>query len=111
MSSILNVALGGIQRGVKGFLTTANNVANLNTDGYRSRRYDPGSDTVTLRDPGFDPEAVRADLGGSDLPINDVDLARELVEMKLDQHAVKANVTVAKVADRTLGELLDILAE
>ncbi len=111
MSSILNVALGGIQRGVKGFLTTANNVANFNTDGYRSRKYHPGSDTVTLRDPGFDPDAVRDEVGGGDFPINDVDLARELVQMKLDEHAIKANITVAKVADDTLGELLDILAD
>jgi hypothetical protein len=109
MSSILNVALGGIQRGVKGFLTTANNVANFNTDGYRSRKYDPDSDTVTLRDPSFDPDAVRGQLGVDDFPINDVDLARELVHTRIDEHAIKANVTVAKAANRTLGELFDIL--
>ena len=110
MSSILNVALGGIQRGVKGFLTTAGNVANVNTDGYRSRRYDPGSDTITIRDPSFNPDSIPGAIR-NEIPVNDVDLARELVDLKLNEHAIKANVKVAQVADRTVGELLDILAK
>jgi len=109
MSPILSVALGGIQRGTKGVQTNADNIANFNTDGYRSRKYDAGSDTVSIRDPNFNPHAIPQEVRG-DLAINDVDLAREFVELKTNENGIKANAAVVKVAQDTLGELLDILA-
>lgn len=103
----MNIALGGLQRNARGVQVTAENVANLNTDGYRARRYDPGSDSVTLSND------VRPDAVGPDqqaLPPSDVDLATELVNLKKFEIGYRASGVVFSFADRMTGELLDLFA-
>ena len=107
MLSALRTALLGIHRSQKGIQVAADNIANVNTDGYRSRRYDAGADTVEIRDPDA---PLESDPRG-EIAVNDVDLAREIIEMKTHEHALKANVTAAKIADETTGTLLDLLAD
>ncbi len=104
MLSVMQTALGGIQRNQAGLQVTAENIANVNTDGYRSRRLDGATGQVTFaQDPPPPSE------GAESPPASDVDLASELVHMKTYAVGVEANAKVVAVADRLLGELMDIL--
>lgn len=102
-----NVALQGMQSNVSGFAVAAHNVANVNTEGYRSIRYDMDTDSVEIRDRGTSREAASA---GNESPASDVELAREFVDMKRYEHGFRASAAVFGAADRMRGELLDLLA-
>ena len=107
MLSAIQTAFLGIQRSQRALHVAAQNIANFNTDGYRSRRYNAGADTVEIRNPHA---PLESDPIGQ-FPVNDVDLASEIIEMKTQEHAFKANVTAALLADRTTDTLLDIFAD
>lgn len=104
MLSALQSAIRGIQSNQRGLDTVANNVANLNTDGYRAQRYDAGSDSVSPRHDEPLPEAE----GDGAVP-SDVELAEEIVDLKRYELGVRANAKVVQVSDRVTGTLLDIL--
>ena len=87
--------------------STAENVANVNTDGFRARRYDAGTDSVTLSD---QPRPDAAGPNQDALPPSDVDLATEFVNLKKFEIGYRASGVVFSVADRMTGELLDLLA-
>lgn len=107
MTTVLNTALGGLYRNTRGVETVAQNVANVNTDGYRAVRYNSSTDTV---EPIGDHDSPIGGGEADEPPPSNVDLAREFV--KLRQYAVgyRANVAVIRVADRMIGRLLDIFA-
>ncbi len=107
MTSVMNIALGGLQRNARGVEVVAENIANVNTDGFRARRYDPGSDSVTLR---YDAQPDAAGPDQEALPPSDVDLATEFVNLKKFEIGYRASGIVFWVADRMTGELLDLLA-
>jgi len=107
MLSVIQTALGGILHNQRGLQVTADNIANVNTDGYRTQRLDantgqpaPDAKSPQPRPPDW-PESY---------PYNDVDLATEIVQMKAYEVGVKANAKVVSVADKLLGELMDTLA-
>ncbi len=106
MTTVLNTAVTGMANSARAIETIAGNVANVNTDGYRARRHDPATGTTTPRYeerlPSDDPDAI------DPLP-SDVDLATEFVDMKRQEIGYKANAVVVTVADRMLGELLDVV--
>lgn len=108
MISAIQSALQGLQRSEKGFQVAANNIANLNTNGYRSQRYDAGADTVEIRDPLAN---LDSDPRGEDIPVNDVNLAGEIVNQIANKTAFKANAATIRIANETTGTLLDILAK
>jgi flagellar hook protein FlgE len=107
MISALYTVLRGMQCSQTAIQVAAENIANLNTDGYRSVRYEPSSNKVGLRDPGVSMDGDQQ----RDVPVNDVDPAREVVELISNKHAFQANVLSAKIADETTGTLLDLMAE
>ncbi|MFQ5501551.1 MAG: flagellar basal body protein, partial [Phycisphaerae bacterium] len=47
MTSVLNIALGGMHRNQRAVEVSARNVANVNTDGYRALRYNLRTNTTT----------------------------------------------------------------
>ena len=106
MLSVLHTALAGMTRNQQGVQTAAANVANVNTDGYRTQRLD----TESAQTVDADPSAERPDDWPDDRPYNDVDLAGEMVRMKTYEVGFRANAKVVAVADRMLGELMDIFA-
>lgn len=83
--------------------TTANNVANVNADGFvpKDTRITNHSDSVraTTRE---------ADNNGS--PKSQTDLAKEIPDQIIVQDATAANVNVIKAQDEIMGTLLDIKA-
>jgi flagellar hook protein FlgE len=97
MLAAMQTALQGIHRNQQGIQTAAFNIANMNTMGYRTRRTD-------------DPAVPPAQGEPAEQTPSDVDLAAELVDLKIHAIGVRANATVIAIANRTLGELLDLLA-
>ena len=100
MVSAIQSALGGINRSTANIGVAAHNVANFNTDGFRAQRLD-GAGTLRPR------HAPPPDDGENR---SDVDLAEEFIDIKINEHAFRANAFVVRVADRMTGELLDLLA-
>ncbi len=104
MNAVLSIALSGLGRHAQGVQVVAHNVANANTDGFRSLRFNPGTGNTQ---PRFYP----MDSGWTDSdepPPSDVDLAREFVDLKLFEIGYRANAMVLVAADRMQGELLDL---
>lgn len=106
MTSVMNIALGGMNRNAIGVATVANNVANVGTDGYRAQRYDQATGTTS---PRYDDAPAVVDPASGVAP-SDVDLATELVDMKSLEVGYQANVAVLKIAQDMNGALLDLLA-
>ena len=112
MTSVLATALAGMTHSLRGIDAAANNIANVNTDGYHAPRADgvsraPAESAPDANLPPTDLEAATSDL---DLPTSDVDLATEFVRLKLYEVGYQANGLLIKVADRLMKETLDLLA-
>ena len=75
---------------------TANNVANLSTDNFKSSR-------VTLQE--NDKGGVRTTVSSTQ---DSVDISREAINLISNKHAFTANLSVIKVADDMTKELLGI---
>ena len=103
MLPVMHTAFAGIQSAQRGLQVVANNVANLNTDGYRAQRYDPSSGEVR---PRHDPPPQAPE--DAVLPPSDVDLAEEFIDLKRYEVRLRAGAKVLDVADNMLGRLLDI---
>jgi flagellar basal-body rod protein FlgC len=106
-------ALGafGIKLGI-----TANNIANVNTDGFKKSR-------ATLKD--TDPSGVtvsisRVETPGSPIPSEEgtpqmressnVDLGEEIINLKTTRYAYLANLKIIEAEDARLGTLFDSMA-
>lgn len=83
--------------------TSANNVANVNSDGFvpTNTRIVGGENSV---------KADNVKQSDSGLKRSQTDLAKEMVEQIISQDAVAVNVTAIKAQDDVLGSLLDIKA-
>ena len=84
--------------------TSANNVANLNTDGFRP------SDTRISNSDGSSPQAstrLSADTGSTR---SQTDVAKELTDQIIAQDVTAVNVSSMKTQDEMLGSLLDVKA-
>ena len=104
MLTVFRTALAGVQRNLAGLNTTAQNIAQVNTDGYRAQRYDSATGTTRAK---HDAPPVQSPASG--VPGSDVDLAGEFVDLKSYELGTRASATVITFSDRTLGTLLDIL--
>ena len=116
MSEAINAALSalgafGIKLGV-----TANNIANVFTDGFKKSR-------AILEDTypsGVTVSISRVDTPGSSIPSEDgspqmkessnVDLGEEFVNLKTSEYAYLANLKTIKAEDAVLGTIFDSLA-
>ena len=116
MSQAINAALSalgalGIKLGV-----TADNIANVNTDGFKKSR-------AILKDTDLSGVTVsisRVDTPGSSIPSEDgspqmkessnVDLGEEIINLKTTKYAYLANLKTIKAEDAMLGTILDSIA-
>ncbi len=89
MFAALEAALSGIRQSVAGLYETAQRIAAY---GERTDRAVTGE--------GADGAGRSAES----------DLARDIVDLRVQETAVKANAAVVRSADRTLGTLLDLMA-
>ncbi len=97
MRSVFDIAGSGLAVAGLRLQAAAHNVANLNTEGYRSIRVRARA----LPEGGVLPEVVRNEDVG-------VDLSREAVELISARIETKAAVNVIRREDERLGDLLDI---
>jgi len=89
MLNALSKAFAGLQASSRKLESSANNVANLSTPGFRANR------------------GVETAKSGPVEPSN-VDLAKEAVAQITAVHAFKANANVIKAVDKMTGTILDI---
>jgi len=126
MTDAISSALSGLSAMSTSMAVTANNVANVNTDGYKSKEArletGPGGQGVRVGEVstdgsagGYRPAVVRAvnEAGVYEPTVgtvetSNVDLARETVNMMETSRAFEANVAVVRTQDDMVGRLLDM---
>lgn len=97
MSSLFSIAPSGLRAAQLRLDTSAHNVANMNTAGFR--RHSVAQQAV------IDQGGVRASV--EQAPSEGAALEHDMVEQIAASYAFKANALVLRSADETLGTLLD----
>ena len=115
MMSAIHSALSGLGAYAKQIEVSANNVANINTDGFKKSRTEfisvetGGVLSVVRQDDSTGPTVLRdSGYGPTHLELSNVDLGEETVNQILAQRGFEANVTTLKTIDDMLGTILDI---
>lgn len=102
----MSAGLSGVQAAAQGVAISANNVANLNSSGYRAKSLVQGA----LPQGGVADVAVRE----SGAPMNpggsNVDPAAEAVQLDTQGVAYQANLKFLQVQNKLLGSALDLKA-
>jgi len=119
MISALNSTVSALQAYKAQMEVTSNNVANVNTDGFKKSKATlkeghPGDvqvDVNRVDTPGHPYRDLEGDQGDQrvEKETSNVDLAEEFPQMALTQHAYEANMKVLQAQDKLLGTTLDIL--
>ena len=94
----------------------SNNIANVNTDGYKKRRasFSEGSNgtvevTVARIDTPGPPNVDAKDYPNLKEEMSNVDLTEEIPQMMITQRGYEANLKTLKIQDEMIGALLDVL--
>ncbi len=110
MLNVVAVTESALAAGMLRQQVAASNIANANTPGYRAQRVEqrtgPGGGVSATVEPP--PEPLYDRRGQTLEQINDVNLAKEAVDLKESQHQVQVNAAALKRAYETQGSLLDI---
>ena len=117
MVNSLDTSLNAIQSHFTRLQASSDNIANLNTDGYKGRRVTinegpTGAPTTTLStDMSPGPSRLELNQKGEmvEVEMSNVDLATEYVKTMESTQAIKANLKAAQTTDELLGEIIDIL--
>ncbi|MBC8317689.1 MAG: flagellar biosynthesis protein FlgC [Desulfobulbaceae bacterium] len=116
MSSGINSTLSALQGFQKKQESIANNVANVETDGYKKTRvtfYEGENSTVTphvkkIETPG--PQVYEQTAEGSQLvEKSNVDLVEEIPQAMINKRNFQANIKMLQVEDEMKGYLLDMM--
>lgn len=115
MMSTIHSVLSGVGAYAKQIEVSANNVANVMTDGFKKShlefvsvepggvlpvvRKDDSAGPTVLRDSGYGPIQVE---------LSNVDLGEEAVNQIIGQRGFEANLQALKTANDMLGSILDI---
>ena len=121
MSNAMNIALTALRAFDKKLDVSANNVANVNTNGFKKSRADmqetyPDGVKVSISQintPGLLlPEDAEGNSPPSSEPVesSNVDLATELVDLLTTPYQYEANLKVIQSEEEMTGELFDIKA-
>ncbi len=100
MGDIKSVAVSALDAGGIRLAVAANNVANMNTEGFK-----PSAVVQEENKTGGLKVSAIKEQGG-----DEVDLSREVVELMITEAGFKANVKVLQTHDEMLKTLLDIKA-
>jgi flagellar hook protein FlgE len=111
--NVFNIALSGLQAAQTQLNTTANNVANLDTPGYKSQ----GVDSVDISGGGVaasvttNNSPASSASGSADPELSqgsNVDLASEMMNLTRAKLLYAANAAVIRVGQQMTGALLDM---
>ena len=102
---------------LKKMRVTANNIANVNTDGFKKSRVsisegprgEPMVNVVRINSPGPPNPAAQRDPTLDD-ELSNVELTEEMPQMILSLRSYQANLKTLKAKDEMLGALLDIMS-
>lgn len=116
MSSAMGIALSGLRAFETKLAVNTNNIANVNTDGFKKSRASmqeaaEGGVSVTLTQvnlPGV-PAGIDQQTG-KQIESSNVDIAEEMVDQMITRYAFEANIITIKTADEMQQTLLDILS-
>ena len=115
MISTIHSVFSGLGAYAKQIEVSANNVANVNTDGFKKSRTElvaletGGVIPVVRKDNSAGPTVVRdRGYGLTPVELSNVDLGEETVVQIIAQRGFEANLQTIKTADALLGSLLDI---
>ena len=97
------VSASGLQAASLRHDVTANNVANVNTDGFESS-------SIVFKDnnPGTSAAAIRRKPNISPNNTSNTDLSKEMPDMSISKTAYGANAAVIKTQSEMTGEILDL---
>lgn len=115
MISAIHTAFSGLTAVGKQVEVVANNVANVNTDGFKKSRTEfveipsGGVLPVVEKDDSSGPAVLR-DTGGKQTmaELSNVDLGEEAVQQIVAQRSFEANLQTVRTGDALLGSILDI---
>lgn len=116
MSSAMGIALSGLRAFEIKLSVNANNINNLNTDGFKKSRAGMqeeanGGVSVTLTQVNLPGVPVGIDeQTGEAIESSNVDLAEEMVEQMITRYAFEVNTITIKTVDEMQQTLLDILS-
>jgi flagellar basal-body rod protein FlgC len=116
MTSALNAALSALRAHEKKLDVAANNIANVNTDGFKKSRAvlqeaDPSGVVVTISRVNTPGSPIPSMEGSGEIrESSNVDLAEEIVDLHTAKYGFQANLKTLKTEDEMLGSLFDILA-
>ncbi|HKP58029.1 MAG TPA: flagellar basal body rod C-terminal domain-containing protein [Polyangiales bacterium] len=106
LGSVVSIANSGLRAETRRLEQSAQNVANINTDGYVASRVESRSQDHGGVSPAvYTRQGLHAQAGAA--PESTTDLAEETVSQISSQHAFTANLAVLRTADAMLGELVD----
>ena len=112
----INNSLSGLSAFTKKMRVISNNIANVNTDGYKKRRASFSEGTsggvevdVTRIDTPGPPNLYAKDHPTLEKEMSNVDLTEEIPQMMVTQRGYEANLKTLKNQDEMLGVLLDVL--
>ena len=107
LGSVVSIANSGLRAETRRLEQSAQNVANINTDGYAAQRVESRSEAHGgVSTAVYTRQGLPAQAGGA-APESTTDLAEETVSQISSQHAFTANLAVLRTADAMLGELVD----
>ena len=115
MISAIHSALSGLAAYAKQVEVTANNVANVNTDGFKNSH----TEFVSVETGGVLPVVRKDDSAGptvlsdrgqgpTQMELSNVDLGEETINQILAQREFEANIHTLQTADDMLGTVLDM---
>lgn len=104
---ILSTALSGIQASRNRALTSANNLANANTPDFQSQRANTATGAAGV---GAQTDSVSFSTVEGNPGSSTVDIAQELINLKVEETITRANVNTAKTADELTRTTIDLLA-
>jgi len=114
MISAIHTALSGISAFGKQLEVSAHNVANVNTDGFKSSQtqfveaQNSGVLPVVQKDTSAGPAVLKDTAQGpQQVELSNVDLGQEAVNQIIAQRGFEANLRTLKTADAMLGSILD----
>jgi flagellar basal-body rod protein FlgC len=115
MMSTIHSAFSGLGAYAKQVEVSANNVANVNTDGFKKSHTElisvetGGVLPVVRKDDSAGPTVLRdTSYGPTQVEFSNVDLGEEAVNQIIGQRGFEANLQAIKTADDMLGRILDI---
>jgi flagellar hook protein FlgE len=116
MISSINSTVSALQAYVKQLGVTANNIANVNTEGYKKYQAvleegpfgDVQLEVNRVDSPGY-PLRRYEDGQWSEKQMSNTQLTEEIPDLMIAQRAYEANLKTVKTQDHMLGSLLDIV--